>query len=58
MVRAPAVATGVKRAKPEKFVFTYQGDGDLAAIGTAETVHVATRGENVVVIFKTILHMV
>ncbi len=49
--RAPAVATGVKRAKPDNFVFTYQGDGDLAAIGTAETVHVATRGENIVVIF-------
>ena len=49
--RAPAVATGVKRAMPDKFVFTYQGDGDLAAIGTAETVHVATRGENIVVIF-------
>lgn len=49
--RAPAVATGVKRANPYKFVFTYQGDGDLAAIGTAETVHSATRGENIVVIF-------
>ncbi len=49
--RAPAVATGVKRAMPDKFVFTYQGDGDLAAIGTAETVHVATRSENIVVIF-------
>lgn len=49
--RAPAVATGVKRAKPDNFVFTYQGDGDLAAIGTAETVHAATRGENIVVIF-------
>lgn len=49
--RAPAVATGVKRANPDKFVFTYQGDGDLAAIGTAETVHSATRGENIVVIF-------
>ncbi len=49
--RAPAVATGVKRADPSKFVFTYQGDGDLAAIGTAETVHSATRGENIVVIF-------
>ena len=49
--RAPAVATGVKRAMPDKYVFTYQGDGDLAAIGTAETVHVATRGENIVVIF-------
>lgn len=49
--RAPAVATGVKRAMPDKYVFTYQGDGDLAAIGTAETVHSATRGENIVVIF-------
>ncbi len=49
--RAPAVATGVKRTNPDKFVFTYQGDGDLAAIGTAETVHVATRGENIVIIF-------
>jgi len=49
--RAPAVATGVKRAMPDKFVFTYQGDGDLAAIGTAETVHSATRGENIVIIF-------
>ena len=43
--RAPAVATGVKRANPDKTVFTYQGDGDLAAIGTAETVHVGARGE-------------
>jgi len=49
--RAPAVATGVKRARPDKTVFTYQGDGDLAAIGTAETVHAATRGENITVIF-------
>ena len=49
--RAPAVATGVKRTNPDKFVFTYQGDGDLAAIGTAETVHVGARGENIVVIF-------
>lgn len=49
--RAPAVATGVKRANPDKFVFTYQGDGDLAAIGTAETVHAATRGENITIIF-------
>ena len=49
--RAPAVATGVKRARPDKMVFTYQGDGDLAAIGTAETVHAATRGENITVIF-------
>lgn len=49
--RAPAVATGLKRAKPENVIFTYQGDGDLAAIGTAETVHAATRGENITVIF-------
>lgn len=49
--RAPAVATGVKRAIPENIVFTYQGDGDLAAIGTAETVHAAARGENITVIF-------
>ena len=49
--RAPAVATGVKRARPDRVVFTYQGDGDLAAIGTAETVHSATRGENITVIF-------
>ncbi len=49
--RAPAVATGVKRSRPDKFVFTYQGDGDLAAIGTAETVHSATRGENITIIF-------
>ncbi|MBC8584391.1 thiamine pyrophosphate-dependent enzyme [Youxingia wuxianensis] len=49
--RAPAVATGLKRARPENVVFTYQGDGDLAAIGTAETVHAATRGENITVIF-------
>ena len=49
--RAPAVATGVKRAHPELTVFTYQGDGDLAAIGTAETVHVGARGENITIIF-------
>lgn len=49
--RAPAVATGIKRANPANIVFTYQGDGDLAAIGTAETVHAATRGENITVIF-------
>ncbi len=49
--RAPAVATGVKRALPDRVVFTYQGDGDLAAIGTAETVHSATRGENISVFF-------
>jgi len=49
--RAPAVATGLKRANPDNIVCTYQGDGDLAAIGTAETVHVGTRGENITVIF-------
>ena len=49
--RAPAVATGIKRANPDKIVFTYQGDGDLAAIGTAEAVHVAARGEKIVTIF-------
>ncbi len=49
--RAPAVATGIKRAVPGSIVFTYQGDGDLAAIGTAETVHSAARGENITVIF-------
>jgi 2-oxoglutarate ferredoxin oxidoreductase subunit beta len=49
--RAPAVATGVKRALPGSFVFTYQGDGDLAAIGTAETVHSASRGEKITVVF-------
>ncbi len=49
--RAPAVATGVKRVHPGKTVFTYQGDGDLAAIGTAEIVHAAARGERITVIF-------
>ena len=50
--RAPAVATGIKRADPENnIVFTYQGDGDLASIGMAETVHAATRNENITVIF-------
>ena len=49
--RAPAVATGVKRAKPDNFVVSYQGDGDLLAIGTAETIHTANRGENITVIF-------
>lgn len=49
--RAPAVATGIKRVHPDKVVFTYQGDGDLAAIGTAETVHSAARGENITIIF-------
>ena len=49
--RAPAVATAVKRSDPSRFVFTYQGDGDLAAIGTAETVHAAARGEPLTVFF-------
>ena len=49
--RAPAVATGVKRSHPDSVVFTYQGDGDLAAIGTAETVHIAARGENITTVF-------
>lgn len=49
--RAPAVATGYKRVNPSKYVFTYQGDGDLAAIGTAETMHAVNRGENIVMIF-------
>ena len=51
MIGAPAVATGVKRSNPDNIVFTYQGDGDLAAIGTAETVHSAARGENITIIF-------
>lgn len=49
--RAPAVATGVKRALPENIVFTYQGDGDLASIGMAETIHSAARNENITIIF-------
>ena len=49
--RAPAVATGVKRARPDRIVFTYQGDGDLAAIGTSEIIHAANRGEDITVIF-------
>lgn len=49
--RAPAVATGIKRVHPNNLVFTYQGDGDLAAIGTAETVHSAARAENISIIF-------
>ncbi len=49
--RAPAVATGFKRVYPNKYVFTYQGDGDLAAIGTAETIHACNRGENITIIF-------
>ena len=49
--RAPALATAIKRLMPEKFVFSYQGDGDLAAIGTAETIHACNRGENFTIIF-------
>ena len=49
--RAAAVSTGVKRARPDNFVFTYQGDGDLAAIGTAEIIHAGNRGEHITVIF-------
>ena len=49
--RAPAMATGIKRSLPENIVFTYQGDGDLASIGMAETIHAATRNENITVIF-------
>lgn len=49
--RAPAIATAIKRLNPEKLVFTYQGDGDLAAIGTAETIHACNRGENITIIF-------
>ncbi len=49
--RTPSVATGIKRVHPNHFVFTYQGDGDLAAIGTAEIIHTANRGENISVIF-------
>ena len=49
--RAPAVATGIRRVLPDRIVFTYQGDGDLASIGLAEIVHAAARGENITVIF-------
>ncbi len=49
--RAPALATGIKRTWPDKLIFTYQGDGDLAAIGTAETIHACNRGENFTIIF-------
>jgi 2-oxoglutarate ferredoxin oxidoreductase subunit beta len=49
--RVPAVATGIKRVRPENIVFGYQGDGDLAAIGTAEIIHAANRGENITIIF-------
>ncbi len=49
--RAPALATAIKRLLPDRYVFTYQGDGDLAAIGTAETIHACNRGENITMIF-------
>jgi 2-oxoglutarate ferredoxin oxidoreductase subunit beta len=49
--RASAVATGIRRVLPEKFVFSYQGDGDLAAIGTGETIHTVNRGENILMVF-------
>src|SRR5437763_11576846 len=49
--RAPAMATGIKRVRPNNVVFTYQGDGDLASIGVAEIIHAATRGDNITVIF-------
>ena len=49
--RAPALATAIKRLNPDKYVFTYQGDGDLASIGTAETMHACNRGENIVMVF-------
>ncbi len=49
--RAPALATAIKRLMPDRFVFTYQGDGDLAAIGTAETIHACNRGEDITIIF-------
>ena len=51
MVVHPAIATAIKRLNPSKLVFTYQGDGDLAAIGTAETIHACNRGENIAIIF-------
>jgi len=51
--RAPAMATGIKRVRPQVTVFTYQGDGDLAAIGTGEVIHAATRGENITTILST-----
>ena len=54
--RAPALATATKRLNPEKYVFTYQGDGDLASIGTAEIIHACSRGENIVVIFIILCH--
>ncbi len=49
--RAPAVATGIKRSQPDKVVFCYQGDGEITAIGTAEIIHAANRGENITVIY-------
>jgi 2-oxoglutarate ferredoxin oxidoreductase subunit beta len=49
--RATAVATGIRRILPDKYIFTYQGDGDLAAIGTAETIHTINRGENILIVF-------
>lgn len=49
--RATAVATGIKRLLPDRYVFTYQGDGDLAAIGTGETIHTCNRGENIAIIY-------
>ena len=49
--RAPAVATGLKRVMPDKYIFTYQGDGDLAAIGTSETIHSCNRGEHITIVF-------
>ena len=49
--RAPAVATGIKRVKPNSIIFTYQGDGDLASIGIAEAIHAAARGENITIVF-------
>jgi 2-oxoglutarate ferredoxin oxidoreductase subunit beta len=50
--RASAVATGIKRVLPDKFVFSYQGDGDLAAIGTGETIHTVNRGENILMVME------
>ena len=49
--RAPAVATGIKRVRPNSIIFTYQGDGDLASIGIAEAIHAAHRGENITIVF-------
>ena len=51
MAGHPPLATGIKRLWPDKYVFTYQGDGDLAAIGTAETIHACNRGENIAIFF-------